>query len=87
MSRDYDNHAGGERRCVECSQTFNLDEGGTDYDPLAGGPLCIRHEDLPQWREDAEKMIRAGAETESWDEYMTAKHGQPEWMPDQEGGL
>jgi hypothetical protein len=33
----------GERRCAECGESFNLTEGGNDYDADAGGPLCSRH--------------------------------------------
>lgn len=30
----------GERVCIECNETFNLGEGGEDFNAVAGGPLC-----------------------------------------------
>lgn len=32
----------GERRCATCSDSFNTEDGGTDFDADAGGPLCNR---------------------------------------------
>jgi hypothetical protein len=30
----------GERRCSDCGDSFNLEEGGTDFDPEWGGSVC-----------------------------------------------
>ena len=36
----------GERdACTDCGESFNLNEGGQDYNEGAGGPLCGRCED------------------------------------------
>ena len=31
-----------ERRCAQCGESFNLEDGGIDYDAEMGGPLCPR---------------------------------------------
>jgi hypothetical protein len=35
----------GERRCVDCDESFNLEEGGQSHNREAEGPLCLRCED------------------------------------------
>lgn len=30
----------GERQCGWCGESFNLADGGEDFDPEAGGPVC-----------------------------------------------
>lgn len=30
----------GERVCVDCGESFNVIEGGVDFNVEAGGPLC-----------------------------------------------
>lgn len=39
---DDDDDDDGERRCVECGDSFNMAEAGTDFDGDAGGSLCHR---------------------------------------------
>ena len=36
-----DGDDGGERECAACGNTFNLEEGGIDFDADAGGALCL----------------------------------------------
>lgn len=35
----------GERECTKCGDSFNLEEGGLDYDVSWDGSLCLRCED------------------------------------------
>lgn len=35
----------GERDCIDCGESFNLGDGGQDWNTTAGGSLCLRCED------------------------------------------